>query len=1138
MTEEVKKMFNNCKNSLINSNLKEENDDFYKKVNIINNYKINEIKNNDEVDKKINVNQSSSSEQSKNLCEHEIKKRLLDKNYNEIHSYIKLSKCNFRKLNHCFRNKMRKGTTLKAKQSRDELKKRVCSFESDLQYVNIKNVKANDIEYNIVVRDKSDNNKDNQINKLIFTYSKKKEIEKNKEEEKINKEDKRFNDYTEKEYNNTTDNRKEIVENKQSVIIQKTEKYNSNNNININIKENINENENEKEKKKLNIENGKEKDNKKENEDEMNKKFKAFFPNKVRKGVFAVILTEKEKEDLLLYVDKGPDFSNSIKEQNEKILEEYLFFCKQMNFTPFPLDKKNSVGFLHFLGETKTYNISSIHNVVYYALLRLNLIISESPVSEEADTYMKCEIEALYKNPKVKQSSEGMTPIIISDLKIIINNIPDIDPEKPKIASMFLFALSTGSRASTVRGVKLCHLLYYYNRNDKYGNWAISIKQEIIKSKNIKNKSAVISGKPGYYDPLNFIYWLEEYLKKQFKTNIKDLVEYNIKNPEVRQEYLWPMSTKSMSACLKRRTEKAGLKLKKVGMHSLRSGFLSSAILNCEGDEERIRAVMERCAIVAVWKAFTPAQLTYLKSSLRAAVVGSDLIGSSKTDANGLQSVSTSENFHQIKLTQPSPPKSYISLVKDKIKELISYPPIYNIFNIKYFERIFNSSLYTYTKERFAHERLPYPRARSKAVKYINDIMKQNPNNINIIAQEFVKIMKEKNKLIYRWETTEQKKPTSYVTKRNEQLSRPAGKKIIKACWSEKEQEIFLKGIEGGKSLKEITNLLPFRCYTDCYDHYRAINKSRKSNGVPLLKLVKSERKKRNKNTKLIEYKTVPEEKQTEEEEEEREEEDSENTDKENSEKENEIKENYEANNIQKEKETSLIFDNTNIETNHEVMNNNNFNMNNIRINNDKYIMSNNNTNNKNINNSIYDIYSNNNIHNNINYCNYFMNDISFNSNMKDNSYISYNNNNNISPINTLPPSYPNSFSYSLNSATSFIGATSLNCFANNNININNSCSLYPFNSFSPVNAINNITQPFLPFVFFAPTPNITPFQTINPYIPIPSQLINNQQNACFSIQPFENCTYNNNISNQTPQFNAPLPQLLNNSDELKPNFN
>ena len=59
-----------------------------------------------------------------------------------------------------------------------------------------------------------------------------------------------------------------------------------------------------------------------------------------------------------------------------------------------------------------------------------------------------------------------MNPLIIDDMKRIIFNIDERDPQKNKLASLFLFGICTGSRGHSCSGIKMKHFIKHINKSD------------------------------------------------------------------------------------------------------------------------------------------------------------------------------------------------------------------------------------------------------------------------------------------------------------------------------------------------------------------------------------------------------------------------------------------------------------------------------------------------------------------------------------------------------------------------------------------------------------------------------------------------------------------------------------------------
>lgn len=821
---------------------------------------------------------NNSSELSKEECNSlkpedsklpDIGRRLIEKDYKETHSYVIPIKNNKRRLTKYFGNKLNTLSNQKVENEKHNLLKRRRTFDESLEQSiekeleNLNCVLGNQGKAFNKPSSPQEFRKENDNIKVSEELS-----EKNKEENKSLKKDEENINNEKKRREEESDYKKEINECEKeqadiSVESKTLKEIESNKNIEKEIvKDNVNENEiSKKRKEEFNTYDEKEKNFDNTSNNAMMNYIK-FHHDKVRKGVLDIHLTEEEKIALLDHARKGPEFSDSVKKQNEKIYIEYNHFCSEMNLQPFPVNPITSVSFFYFLSKSGMYNVGSIDKVVNFSLLRLNLMITGKPVDSYTTACMKAEIASLYRDKSVKQPGDGMTPIITSDMKIILDTIPDVDPNKPMLSSMFLFALATGSRASTVAGVKLSHLVYYYNRKDKYGNYALTIVQSVRKSKRLKYKTVTVSGVPQKKDTLNIIYWLNLYLNTTFNTNIEELVNHNKSHPNENDEYLWPLSPGCMTERLKRCAKNAGLNINKVGMHSLRSGFLTSAILYNSKNENQLRAVMEMCSVIADWDPYSKAQMTYIKATSRQSLIATDIVGLSQTDEVGIETTKTSENFHQITISAPPKAKRYSFLVKRKLKELIHFPSVYNENNNNVFNNMYNYSLIRLSKEIFKGVELTNNQYRARIIRYMNDKILEDANFINTISEKLLTILKINNKLKVNFEEQETIKKVSDTAKRNNQLSCLSGRKVNRARWSTEELNIFNKGIEERKSLREISNQLYFRSYSDCYDHLRSINKRRRNQNLPILTTTKSIRLKRNTKNKQSDHNEIEENKE------------------------------------------------------------------------------------------------------------------------------------------------------------------------------------------------------------------------------------------------------------------------------------
>ena len=150
--------------------------------------------------------------------------------------------------------------------------------------------------------------------------------------------------------------------------------------------------------------------------------------------------------------------------------------------------------------------------------------------------------------------------------------------------------------------------------------------------------------------PLDVVYWLNLHLTQNHGTSLSDISRWT---DSVKDRPLWNMSTDVMRERFKVRVISAGFPAKMFSFHSLRSGFLCSALLKAGSDKNALSAVLENTAFVAGWIPNRPAQLRYVKESVKRTIVATRLITNNETsgDASVIDKIlSTSENFHNITL--------------------------------------------------------------------------------------------------------------------------------------------------------------------------------------------------------------------------------------------------------------------------------------------------------------------------------------------------------------------------------------------------------------------------------------------------------------------------------------------------------
>ena len=158
-----------------------------------------------------------------------------------------------------------------------------------------------------------------------------------------------------------------------------------------------------------------------------------------------------------------------------------------------------------------------------------------------------------------------------------------------------------------------------------------------------------VEGNHHHATPSNLIYWLAQHLRAKFNL---DLFHDDLSQDARR---LWGWSRNAMRERFKTSFLKAGYPELIFGFHSLRAGFICSALLKANSSAMRT-AVLEVTAFVGGWVAGGRAQLRYVKMAAKSCIVASRLVNPSSdqlSDDPVDHRLMAPELFHGVPL-QPS----------------------------------------------------------------------------------------------------------------------------------------------------------------------------------------------------------------------------------------------------------------------------------------------------------------------------------------------------------------------------------------------------------------------------------------------------------------------------------------------------
>jgi hypothetical protein len=519
--------------------------------------------------------------------------------------------------------------------------------------------------------------------------------------------------------------------------------------------------------------------------------------------------------------------------------------------------------FLLFLANVCRYSHSSLEDVIVPSLKRQYLRAHQKTMSPIMIDSMKTTLREIKRTPRQARESESGTgererkksksPALISDVERIVSLIPDTRADKAAEASLYLFAVSVGARALTCENVLLKDILHVIRQSDHV---LVQIRLRVTKGNANWDHIVTVEGNHHHATPSNLIYWLAQHLRAKFNL---DLFHDDLSQDARR---LWGWSRNAMRERFKTSFLKAGYPELIFGFHSLRAGFICSALLKANSSAMRT-AVLEVTAFVGGWVAGGRAQLRYVKRAAKSCIVASRLVNPSSDqlsdDPVDLRLMAP-ELFHGVPL-QPSQwrhtdlyldfSKSLRGQIKDKITALdipLSPPNlILMIDNVQ--EKAYNAfvqatdqlesqakAIYTLNprwhivKQRCSEEqraRLPIAKAHLASMLTTDTFADLMAVLLSLIDPAY--ILKRATHLESR--VIPSASPHKPNTPERPRLLQGQRKRVR---WSKYEDRILLEGKEEhDETWVQIASKLPQRSNVDCKDRFHNILNQRKKQRLP-----------------------------------------------------------------------------------------------------------------------------------------------------------------------------------------------------------------------------------------------------------------------------------------------------------------
>lgn len=338
-------------------------------------------------------------------------------------------------------------------------------------------------------------------------------------------------------------------------------------------------------------------------------------------------LTEKlasmSKDQIKATLNPERIFPESTKKKWRWVLRLYEEYYTAAEANGFPITAGVVNGFVSMLIRECSYAPESIRCVVLPCLKHLNREVTGTEVnSSEWKSILIFAAQIIKTHPR-ESSSDGKDPAFYSDVIRIIDHMPSVYCDKAREAAAYLLSLYTGARAITISSMTLSDIVRVVKSEGKE-NLLIQMRFNVTKGNRNWGHVVTLSGSPKEEKTENVVYWLEKYLNDVKKVSLVQRESWDIKGRE--KESLFLLSPDCLRERFKRAAAFTGYPPLLLAYHSLRSGFLCSALIEAWDDEDKKKAVLENTAIVAGWAPLQRAQMRYVKDCAKRTIVANRLV--------------------------------------------------------------------------------------------------------------------------------------------------------------------------------------------------------------------------------------------------------------------------------------------------------------------------------------------------------------------------------------------------------------------------------------------------------------------------------------------------------------------------------
>lgn len=377
-----------------------------------------------------------------------------------------------------------------------------------------------------------------------------------------------------------------------------------------------------------------------------------------KKTLFESAIENATQSDLQQFAKSSKEYEDITESKNAWARVMYEDFCAQYGGgNVYPIEAERISAFIRFLGKSAKYSFYSITDVIIPSLLRVNLHVTGNSATDSVMLAIKEVSRELKSYPLVRRQKLKKESAIAPDVETIIKRTPDVLITKAEEASLWIFALMTGARAFTCAHMVLTDITTV--KKSATGTTLVTFKMDYAKYKRNWGHSVTLEGDYEEEKVLDFVKWLRLHLQENFNLDLDDYAHWD--KSTITSKKIWKWTPASMSILFRKRSYLCGYPKKYFSFHSLRAGFLNSAILQAGDQGSQMRGILESTAHIAGWRPFQKAQMGYVRDCTNRSIICSRLVlGNEKgMEQNRItDDWMDPEEFHNIRLREPCWPKS------------------------------------------------------------------------------------------------------------------------------------------------------------------------------------------------------------------------------------------------------------------------------------------------------------------------------------------------------------------------------------------------------------------------------------------------------------------------------------------------